>query len=413
MIPYLLSQFVGRMVRTSGVVFGIAMGTCIFLTLTALGNGYSTAAKMPLAGVESDVILTKSDRSEASPASMQTTRGIRLPFGMTTISLEHITLIENLTDVQAVSPVLQLWDFDANSYKTILGVDVDQADPGPGKYLQEGIIKGRSFEASEHNAAVVDRHYAKFYGLKPGSEITLGDQVFQVVGIVNQSNTNQTTAANLYISLQAAQGLAGLSEKDVNQAFVRISDAGHLDQVIAEMSKVDPHYNIITEDSMVQVMGGIGKVSARFSTAAAAVGLIGGLLLSWFALQGMVNERRKEIAIMQAIGWQKKQILKVFIIEALVLGCLGCLLGLGLGWGSAWGLQALPLPEISAFSPAQDIQGLNQVQVEAEQTTLPVALDPTTIFIAFVAVILSGLLASWSGARKWIHAKPAVALRDR
>jgi putative ABC transport system permease protein len=410
MIPYLLSQFFGRMLRTSSVVFGIGMGTCIFLALTALGNGYSTAAKMPLSGVESDVILNKSEAAENNAASMQKTRGIRMPFGIASITMESISNIEKLEDIQAVSPVLQLWEFDANSYRTILGVDMNHADPGPGNYLQEGVIKGRGFEANERSTAVVDRHYAAFYGIKPGSELTLGDQTFEVVGIVNQSNTNQTTAANIYIPLQDAQVLAGVSNEVVNQAFIRIADAGNLDHVVHEISSLDNEYNIITEDSMVQVMGGIGKVSARFSTAAAAVGLVGGLLLSWFALQGMVNERRKEIAIMKALGWQKRQIFKVFIVESIVLSFIGCLLGLGLGWGSAWGLQALPMPDIST---TQDIQGLIQVKVEAEQTTLPVYLTRNTVLFAFGVVMLCGIIASWSGARRWIQFNPATALRDR
>lgn len=410
MTPYLLSQFFGRMIRTSSVVFGIGMGVCIFLTLTALGNGYSTAAKLPLSGVSSDVILSRSNEADNNAASMQKTRGIRMPFGITSITMEGIRDIEKLEEVQAISPVLQLWEFDSSSYKTILGIDVKQADPGPGKHLQEGIIKGRSFNANEHNVAVVDRHYAAFYAIQTSSRLTLGDQNFEVVGIVNQSNTNQTTAANVYIPLQNAQELAGVSTEVVNQAFIRIADAGNLDQVVNEISNLDSEYNIITEDSMVQVMGGIGKVSARFSAAAAVVGLVGGLLLSWFALQGMVNERRKEIAIMKALGWQKGQIFKVFITESLVLGFIGCLLGLGLGWGSAWGLQTLPMPELST---PQDIQGLSQVNVEVEQTTLPVYLTRQTVLFAFGVVMLCGVIASWSGARRWIHANPAEALKDR
>ncbi|GIQ69641.1 membrane protein [Xylanibacillus composti] len=408
---YICSQLRSRLVRTLSVVIGISMGTGLFLALSALGNGYQQAARLPLSGLASDIVVSKS--ADSTSAASQITRGIRMPFGIEAITEEERAQIAEQPSIDTLTGVLLLWDFDRSGYKTILGVDTSEHASGPAYVLEEGIVKGRSFSSTDRGVAVVDRHYAAFYNLQPGSELLVGDQTFQVVGTVSQSNTNQTAAANVYIPLADARMLAGLEQDEVNQLYIRVADASRMEEITREIGYLLPHAHVVTEDSLIQVMGGIGKVSAQFAKAAAAVGLVGGVLLAWFALQGMMAERRKEIAIMKALGWRKREIYKLFLLETALLGGIGLLAGLVLGWGSMHAVQLLPMPDIPLAGIAHELDSLNQVHTSQQSAALPAYLDTATILLASIAVGISVLAAGWSSAAKVLRMKPAALLRNQ
>ena len=120
----------------------------------------------------------------------------------------------------------------------------------------------------------------------------------------------------------------------------------------------------MTEDSLLQVMGGIGQASARFSLIDAIVGLLGGLLLAWAALDGLVAERRVEIGVMKAVGWQSHHVRKTFLTEAFLLSLIEGVVGF-------------------------------------------------LVALAVLASVCGGTFAGWNSARKAANLKPAQSLRQR
>jgi putative ABC transport system permease protein len=63
-----------------------------------------------------------------------------------------------------------------------------------------------------------------------------------------------------------------------------------------------------------------------------------------------VNERTPEIGLLRAIGADRKQILFLFISEAVVLAGIGGLFGLLLGSGTAWLLEVF-VPALPTHTP--------------------------------------------------------------
>jgi hypothetical protein len=89
-ITYVLSQFRGRPIRALAVVSGVALGAALFVVLTALGGGYREAARAPLDGVASDMVITRPAGQAETSAAAQRTRGVRLPFGKAPISAAEV-----------------------------------------------------------------------------------------------------------------------------------------------------------------------------------------------------------------------------------------------------------------------------------------------------------------------------------
>ena len=178
MWAYIISQFRYRFGRELGVIGGVALGTALFVTLISLGAGFKKASMAPLAGVAADLLITRPQVNES--AEGQRTRGPRLPFGSVPFFKEELKIISKIEGIEEISTALEIWDFGANQYQIILGINPKENRLGPGRVLKEGLVSGRIFNLNEKSVTVVDRHYAAIYNIKPGDTVTIGIQNFNV-----------------------------------------------------------------------------------------------------------------------------------------------------------------------------------------------------------------------------------------
>lgn len=405
MMTYILSQFRYRAWRTLGAIVGIALGAALFVALVALGNGFQEAARAPLANVAADLLIARQGNEERVPNN---TRGLRLPFGSTALTGDEVRNIANTTGISAVAEGLEVWDFGATQYQTILGLNAAHASRGVGPIdaLQEGLADGRLFEPDELGIAVADRHYAAFFSLKPGDPVTIGSESFELVGIAGQPNSSQAGVANLYIPLADAQRLAGLEANQVNQLYVRVADASQVESVVAELTAQDApnaakgQLSIISQESILQVMGGVARISARFANVAALVGMIGGWLLTWVAMGGLLSERQHEMGIMRAVGWHTRYITNLFLLESSLLSLIGGVAGIVLGVIAAQLMTSLPAPTINL---AQNLPGLTAVA--PQEAYLATRVTPQTLALALLVTLSGGLLQGVRAAKRSVSIK--------
>ncbi len=410
MTTYVLSQFRGRAGRALGVIVGVALGAALFVAISSLGGGFREAARQPLAGVAADIVLTRTAGAAETSAQSQRTRGIRAPFGTAFFSAADVGAIARTDGVASTSAAVQLWDFGPTSYTTVLGLDAGQTGVGPARAMRNGLIAGRTIAPGERGVAVADRHYAAFFGLKPGSTVTIGGRRFAVVGVAEQRKSSQAAAANLYVPLADAQSLAGVSSGAVNQVYVRLHDAGRADAVVEQLKHQVGGLSAVTEDSLLQVMGGISRISARFADVAAVVGVLGGLVLTWVSLSGSVTERTQEIGLMKALGWRTGDVARAFLLEASLSAVAGGIVGIWAGAVGAWVLGRLPLLP-AANAPAQGLAGLAAASPVSNPVTLPITLGAASVGLALLIAVGGGTLAGWVTARRAASLKPADAFR--
>jgi putative ABC transport system permease protein len=408
MQKYLVAELTHRRGRVFSVVLGVALGVAFYLTLTAAAVGFREAARQPLASVGADILLTRPAAGTETQASGQTTRGARLPFGLALMQSGDLERVQHIQGIEAAAGALLLWDFGPGNYQTVLGVTPDQSPVGPAR-AQDWVVAGRFLRPGESGAAVVDKHYAAFYRLKPGDTVTISGRPFQVIGIVEAKEGSQAAAANFYISLSDAQALADLGPDAMDQLYIRATQASAAEEVVQRVKGALGDVNAITEQSIVQIIGGIAQISDRFTGIASLVALLGGLVMTWLALSASVNERTDEVGLMKAVGWQSGHVERYFILEGITLSLLGGLVGLVFGELATLGLRLirLDLPGLTATTPA------SLTFQPAVYNTVPFLanIPIQAIFLSLGVVILGGGLASWLVARRAASIQPAVALR--
>lgn len=406
MVAYLLAEIQHRFGRALGSLLGVALGVALFVALTAAGRGFREAARQPLSGIGADILISRPDNAGGS--AEQTTRGIRQPFGLTSLTLKEADTLRDLDGVSAVSGGLLLWDFGANSYQTLLGVAAATGAAGPAQ-ASEWIVNGRFFQPEETGVIVVDRHYAAFFGLAPGETMTLGERPFTVIGVIELPGGNQAAAANFYLPLADAQSLAGLAGDQINQVYVRVAAAGDTDVVVSEIERRLGDISAMTEQSIVQVMGGVAQVSDRFAGMVALAALLGGLILTGITLSAGIHLRAAEIGVMKATGWQTRDVVRLFTAEGLLISMLGAALGIGLGWLAILILGQIPV-DLTVLAPTTPDLG---VVAEPAVYTLPARLSWKLVLVAVAAVVCGGGLSALFSARRAARLKPAEVLRAR
>jgi lipoprotein-releasing system permease protein len=72
------------------------------------------------------------------------------------------------------------------------------------------------------------------------------------------------------------------------------------------------------------------------------------LIVAGFGIYNIMNmniiNKMRDIAILKATGFQGKDIVAIFLIQALIIGFLGGLLGLGIGFVLSWLISMTPFP---------------------------------------------------------------------
>ncbi len=139
----------------------------------------------------------------------------------------------------------------------------------------------------------------------------------------------------------------------------------------------------------------VGPIRIGFSLTGAGA-MVVGLFLVYNALAVSVVERRHDIGVMRSLGATRAQIAGQFAAEALVLGWVGAVLGIPLGWAMARATFYLVSLE------------MEQVFLTGKQP-MPVTLD--LLVGAMAAGLVTALLAATFPAVHAAHDEPADAVR--
>jgi putative ABC transport system permease protein len=132
-----------------------------------------------------------------------------------------------------------------------------------------------------------------------------------------------------------------------------------------------------------------------------AIGGVGALVVGMFLVYNVLSvtvaERRHEIGILRSVGATRTQVLRLFVAEALVLGLIGSLLGLPLGWLLAQVVQ----------SPV--VKLLGELAGPLEMPSMVV--DTPTLLLALAAGAATAVLAALVPAFGAAQEDPADVVR--
>jgi putative ABC transport system permease protein len=187
-----------------------------------------------------------------------------------------------------------------------------------------------------------------------GRHVHVGGRRFLVIGVM--APKGQMLGIDIddaaYMPVATAQDL--FHHDGVTHFDVLFSEYATADQVVAGVRATlmrrhdgEEDFTVTTQTEMLAVLDRVlGVVSLAVVAIAAislVVGAIGILTVMWIA----VGERTQEIGLLKALGASDRQVLTVFLFEAVALstmgGAVGLALGVGVAVGARWLVPGLPL----------------------------------------------------------------------
>ncbi|MCX7843571.1 MAG: ABC transporter permease [Clostridia bacterium] len=232
-----------------------------------------------------------------------------------------------------------------------------------------------------------------FGGLSPiGQEIKLNGDLFTVAGVleVKSNSSAQSTDDKVIIPYTTAKRL--LRNAAIRNFYIQAKTPDKVDDAMTVLQEFlyrifnsNDAYRVFnqadmldsineTTRTMTMMLGGIAGISLLVG----GIGIMNIMLVS-------VTERTREIGIRKAIGAKRKSILGQFLIEAIVVSCMGGILG------------------IIAGIAASSLIG-KAMQIQAETSAL-------IITISFGFSVLVGVFFGWYPANKASKLNAIEALR--
>ncbi len=371
-VPFVLKQLARRRVRTALTLLGVATAMFLFTAVQAMQAGVREATTV--SAKETTLVVYRQNRY--CPFTS------RLPQHYE----RRIAVVPGVTGVVPIQIVVSNCRASLDVV-TFRGVPPEQAQAVFEKTLK--IMNGSMADwSSRSDAALVGRTLAERRGLKVGDRFQAAAVTVTVAGVVDSDREQDRNVA--YVHLPFLQQSAGLRTLGVVTQFnVTIDDPSRLEAVAkaidAEFATDADPTSTSSEQAFV-ARAAVDVIRVVDFTQWLGWGCLAAVLaLVANAIVLSVQDRVKEHAVLQTIGYKPRLIGQLVVTEGLLVGLLGGLLGT---------LLAAAVLAWRTFSLTTE--GLS-ISVRSDSWIIVTGLG-----ISAVLGVLAGAVPAWQASRRQI-----------
>lgn len=246
------------------------------------------------------------------------------------------------------------------------------------------------------NAIVVGDRLAEKIGARIGANITLQTSVgarlsAQVVGFFH-SGVRQIDESTAYVLTKTGQILSQQTGL-INELRVRLKDPLQAREVAARI-EVETGYKSVSWQEANEDL--LSTFIIRNIIMFAVVGAI--LLVASFGTYNIIStithEKARDIAIMKSLGLPEGTVRAIFVVEAVIIGLAGALVGFAIGYALCLGLGAIRI---------------NNPFIDSDR--LPLVYAPLHYLMAGGVALVSSVIAGYQPARKAARQHPVEIIR--
>jgi putative ABC transport system permease protein len=265
------------------------------------------------------------------------------------IRTDQRELLKSIPGISSVSPVLFILG-TVRFGKGSATVYLTGFDPGCGSGGPPEIVKGSTLTANDQ--IILDQSFAAKYNIHLNDRIRIKNDVLKVVGL--SSGTNMFVIQYAFITLAKAHSLLGFANI-VSGYLVKVREGFSTQEVTACIYSAASDINVFDRETFIR--NNIQEMESGILPLLYMVAFIGAVVLTAILsliLSINVLERRKDFAIMKALG-SPKGFLPGFIIEqSMILTISGLAVGIIFFFPLIRVLEKIS-PEVSVISSLTQI----------------------------------------------------------
>jgi putative ABC transport system permease protein len=384
-----------HILRSFLTVLGIVIGVAAVVTMVTLGNGATAAVAEQISSLGANILQIRPGQGFGRGGG-----GAQAP----EFDMNDVTAIQDqVAGVRAVAPQAQssgIAVHNASNWSTTINGTTAQFFVAQ----QWNVTEGRIWTSAEEQAGkavcvigttVQQNLFAREDPI--GQRLRVKDVSCEVIGLLASRGQGgfQDQDDVVLMPIKAVQRRF-TGSRDIRFIMVAVDDAydsqsvqDSLSALLRERRHISPgqqdNFNIFDTKQISDTLQGTTRILTTVMGAVAAVSLIVGGIGIMNIMLVSVTERTREIGIRLAIGAVASEVLMQFLVEAVVLACLGGLIG-------------IVLALIATFVLAPIIQ-------------VPFLFDPQVNLLAFSVSALIGIVFGYFPARRAAALNPIDALR--
>lgn len=219
-----------------------------------------------------------------------------------------------------------------------------------------------------------------------GSPLSVRDSAFRVAGIIGPTGSDEDDL--VFMDIAAVQSLWGRAGQ---VSFVEVSawcSTCPIETLGSQISNVLPGTRVTALRKAMESRDLLVGQFRLFSYVLSAFMVLAGSLIVLTSTLGRVRERKVEMGVFRALGYRRKHVLEVVLLENLVAATAAAAVGVALAW-------------VSAGPVARLVAGVSA----------PAAPPPVLLFTAVATAVFMVLLASLYPAWQASRLSPLAALR--
>lgn len=386
--------------RTFLTMLGMVIGVGAVIVMSAIGAGTQAKVKESIASMGSNLLIVL--------AGSMTSGGVRLGSGgVQTLTIADASAMEELESISATAPTssgsAQLIYQSANWSTQVTGTT-----PSYFQVRDWEIESGYPFMDSDVRGAtrvvVLGKTIAQnLFGDEEavGKTIRIKNSPYLVVGVLSkkgQSLDGRDQDDTAIVPITTAQTKLFGSQFKGSVRFIMVEAVSDkvMDKAEQEMAQLlrqrhklresaEDDFTIRNLTALANTAEETTKAMSLMLAAIASISLLVGGIGIMNIMLVSVTERTREIGIRIAIGAKQRHILVQFLLEALMISIIGCLIGVCVGVGGALLVQKF-------FS-------------------ISVAITQSSIMVSFLVATGVGVFFGFYPARKAANLEPIEALR--
>lgn len=271
----------------------------------------------------------------------------------------------------------------------VVGYDLDKAIKV--MKLDDYIIDGK-IDVEDKKSILIGKELAASMGAMVGDKVKLitseETDLEMTVGGIFQSGFYEYDVNMVLIPLQTAQYIT-YSDETVGRLSVRLDnpyDAQELIYDVARKLPTDLYIGTWGEQNRA-LLSALTLEKTIMLVVFSLIAIVAGFLI-WITLNTLVREKTKDIGIMRAMGFSKKNIMLIFLIQGIILGIIGIILGIIVSLILLYYIKNYAVDLVSNIYYLKDIP----IEISLKEIAIIVGAN-------FIVILISSIFPAYRAAR--------------
>lgn len=338
-----VTHLVTRKKQTFVAALGVTIGMTAYLFLNSLSSGFTKSSRDAIFQSNAHIQVYKKDEISNPIVNNDSSLSVILNPQITTLTKTLVNptkLLDEIRNEPYITNAIAQVDFSAfyNRGNTQLkgsGSGVNMIEYAQMFNTQKYMVGGSLEELQGNlNGIIIGNGIANKLNLGLGDNITVNSsynvtKVLTIVGIFNMGNT-ALDDSKCFVNISTAQQFLKQSNNYVTTIFANTPNPDRSEDYVKKLQGITS-YTVEDWKTTNADLISTDRIRKFMLTAISLTILIVSSFGIYNILSATISQKINDIAILKATGFKGKDVIKIFVSEALMMGTIGIIVGLFVG----------------------------------------------------------------------------------